>query len=346
MAAWCREIALPAAVLTALVTASSPVSDVYSLAVADVTPVADEKAAVAASVPLSSELVTATITSAAPEADEPNRDPSKMGAPAASEAVKAEPVLAALEAPTEEPPKPSLDGTTRSNSVPKTEDVYDATSATEIVDECLVIDICVDRYLWQLYQRTPKEDSVRESTQRKVTVRKKGKLITVTRTSTIVIDEDFAWKDPKAAKNASKSLPDYVIGGVDREFKLKLFQMLRAADQAGLAPGITSAFRDDYRQSIASGLKAADNRSYHGGSLRGGYGHGLAADIVSIKGASRKERLSYSEILWKWVDDHGSEFGLGRPYLDRDPPHVAPVDGEEFARHRPGAKTRQAAAAN
>ncbi len=347
MAVWCREIAIPAAVLAALVAASSPVSDVYSLAAADVTPVTTDEAPVAAaSVPLSGELVTATITPAAPEADEPNRDSAKRDAPSASEPVNAGPVLAALEAPAEDPPKPSLDGTTQLNSVPKIEDIYEATSSSEIVDECLVIDICVDRYLWQLYQRTPKEDSVRESTQRKVSVRKKGKWITVTRTSTTVIDEDFAWKDPKAAKNSGKSLPDYVIGGVDRDFKLKLFQMLRAADQVGLVPGITSAFRDDYRQSIASGLKAADNRSYHGGSLRGGYGHGLAADIVSIKGATRKERLSYSEVLWKWVDDHGSEFGLGRPYLDRDPPHVAPIDGEEFARHRPGVKTRQAAAAN
>lgn len=344
MAVWCREIAIPAAALAALVTASSPVSDVYSLAVADVTLAAREQAPVAANVPLSSELVTATITSAAPEADV--LDAPKMDAPSASEPVNAGPVLAALEAPAEDPPKPSLNGTIQSNGGPKTEDVYGATSAAEIVDECLVLDICVDRYLWQLYQRTPKEDSVRETTQKKVTVRKKGKLRTVTRTSTTVIDEDFAWKDPKAAKNSGKSLPDYVLGGVDRDFKLKLFQMLRAADQVGLAPGITSAFRDDYRQSIASGLKAADNRSYHGGSLRGGYGHGLAADIVSTKGATRKERLSHSEILWKWVDDHGSEFGLGRPYLDRDPPHVAPIDGEEFARHRPGVKTRQAAAAN
>ena len=344
MAVWCREIAIPAAALAALVTASSPVSDVYSLAVADVTPATKEAAPVAPSVPLSSELVTATITSAPPQSDAAKLDAPNIDSPSASEPVNAGPVLAALEAPAEDPPKPLLDGTTRSNSVPKIEDVYEATSSSEIIDECLVLDICVDRYLWQLYQRTPKEDSVRESTQRKVTVRKKGKLRTVTRTTTIVIDEDFAWKDPKAAKNAGKSLPDYVIGGVDRDFKLKLFQMLRAADQAGLVPGITSAFRDDYRQSIASGLKAADNRSYHGGSLRGGYGHGLAADIVSIKGATRKERLSYSEILWKWVDDHGSEFGLGRPYLDRDPPHVAPIDGEEFARHRPGVKTRQAAA--
>jgi hypothetical protein len=53
-------------------------------------------------------------------------------------------------------------------------------------------------------------------------------------------------------------------------------------DDAGLGPGITSG--DDYRQSLVSGLKAATDRSYHGGSFRGGYGHGLAADLVSVNG--------------------------------------------------------------
>jgi hypothetical protein len=161
-----------------------------------------------------------------------------------------------------------------------------------------------------------------------------------------VIDEDFGWKDSKAADRAGMNLKEYAIGGVDRDFKLKLFQMLHAADEAGLAPGITSGFRDDYRQSIASGLKAANDRSFHGGSSRGGYGHGLAADIVSVKGATRAERLNASQQLWKWVDDHGSEFGIGRPYLDRDPPHVAPNDGEEYARHRGGVKTHQATTAS
>jgi hypothetical protein len=129
------------------------------------------------------------------------------------------------------------------------------------------------------------------------------------------------------------SLMDYVIGGMDRSFKLKLYHALRALDEAGLAPGITSAFRDDYRQSLASGLKAASDRSYHGGSLRGGYGHGLAADLVSVKGETRAERYVSSESLWRWIDDHGKEFGIGRPYLDKDPPHVAPIDGKEYAAH-------------
>jgi hypothetical protein len=122
------------------------------------------------------------------------------------------------------------------------------------------------------------------------------------------------------------------------ELKLKLFHTLHAAEAAGLSPGITSAFRDDYRQSIASGLKAASNRSYHGGSSRGGYGHGLAADIVSVQGGTRDQRWASSEKLWKWVDAHGKEFGIGRPYLGRDPPHVAPVDGQEYAAHNRGSK--------
>lgn len=211
-------------------------------------------------------------------------------------------------------------------------------SSIEIVDECLVMEICVDRYLWALYQRTPKEDTIKVPERRKVSVKRKGKMVTVTRTFTKLVDQDFGWKDPKAAERVRMPMMDYVIGGMDRSFKLKLFHMLYAAEAAGLSPGITSAFRDDYRQSIASGLKAASNKSFHGGSSRGGYGHGLAADIVSVQGGTRDQRWASSDRLWKWVDAHGKEFGIGRPYLGRDPPHVAPVDGREYAAHNRGAK--------
>jgi hypothetical protein len=129
---------------------------------------------------------------------------------------------------------------------------------------------------------------------------------------------------------------------MDRSFKLKLFHTLHAAEEAGLSPGITSAFRDDYRQSIASGLKAATDRSYHGGSFRGGYGHGLAADVVSVKGTTRVQRWISTESLWKWIDAHGKDFGIGRPYLDKDPPHVAPIDGKEYAAHHRGTKSQHA----
>ena len=163
--------------------------------------------------------------------------------------------------------------------------------------------------------------------------------MTITRSFTKLEENDFTWKDPNAAERAGMSMSDYVIGGMDKSFKLKLFYMLQAAENAGLQPGISSAFRDDYRQSIASGLKAASNRSYHGGSLRGGYGRGLAADIVSVNGVNRAQRWTSNEALWKWVDANGKKFGIGRPYLAFDPPHVGPIDGPEYVSRRGGTRT-------
>jgi hypothetical protein len=229
-----------------------------------------------------------------------------------------------------------------SDAVPN--DFKEAVSSIEIPDECLVADVCIDQYLWALYQRTPKEDTIKVHERRKVTVKRKGKTRTVTKSFTRLVDEDFTWKDPKAAEKAGMPMMDYVIGGMDRNFRLKLFHTLRAAEEAGLSPGITSAFRDDYRQSIASGLKAATDRSYHGGSFRGGYGHGLAADVVSVKGETEAQRCISTENLWKWIDAHGKEFGIGRPYLDRDPPHLAPIDGKEYAAHHREPKAQHAAA--
>lgn len=214
----------------------------------------------------------------------------------------------------------------------------------EINEECLVAETCIDRYLWALYERAPKIDAIKVHERRKVQIKRKGKTVTVTRTFTKRVDEEFAWKDPKAADRVGMSMMDYVIGGMDRSFKLKLFYTLYAAERAGLQPGITSAFRDDYRQGIATGLKAATDRSYHGGSYRGGYGKGLAADIVSVKGNSRAQRWVSTEKLWKWVDERGKDFGIGRPYLNRDPPHVAPIDGQEYVSRRGSAKTQEAEA--
>jgi hypothetical protein len=217
---------------------------------------------------------------------------------------------------------------------PETEDPQPAARPIETLDECLVIDICIDEYLWSLYERTPKVDTNKVTEKIKATVKVKGKTRTVTKTITKYVVADFTWKDPIAAQRAGMSLKDYVIGGMDRRFKLKLFRALRAMDDAGHMPGITSAFRDDYRQSIAAGNKAASDSSFHGGSRRGGYGHGLAIDLVSVKGETRLQRFASSEVLWKWVDAHEKELGVGRPYLDRDPPHVTPIDGREYAAKR------------
>ena len=229
------------------------------------------------------------------------------------------------EAPVEEAPQPAV-------------------RPIEIVDECLVVDVCIDEYPWALYERTPKVDTNKVTKQIKTTVKtKKGKTRTVTKTTTDYVVADFTWKDPAAAQKVGMSLKDYVIGGMDRGFRLKLFRALRVMDDAGFMPGITSAFRDDYRQSIASGNKAASDSSFHGGSRRGGYGHGLAIDLVSVKGETRLQRFAASEVLWKWVDAHEKELGVGRPYLDRDPPHVASIDGKEYAAKRGRSPVRKIA---
>jgi D-alanyl-D-alanine carboxypeptidase len=342
LAALCREIAIPASVLAWLAavgsagfdnTGAAPIVDSPAPSLAAATKFADKPPLIAlgtADVAAASRSMTAA---AAVNATPASRESKPI-------------VTAALTAPSEML-KPETPDQADENSVATREpgDANPAASPTEVLEECFVADTCIDRYLWALYQRAPKEDSVKIQEQRKVTVKKKRKLVTVTKTFTKLADEDFSWKDPKAAERAGMPLVDYVIGGMDRDFKLKLFHLLYAAEEAGLSPGITSAFRDDYRQSIASGLKAANDRSYHGGSSRGGYGHGLAADIVSVHGATRAQRLTSTETLWNWVDAHGKEFGIGRPYLDRDPPHVAPIDGKEYADHHPGMKARLAGSA-
>jgi hypothetical protein len=253
--------------------------------------------------------------------------------------------LSAAEAPVVEAPlpdsRPAPPSETRGRLVslfrpdlPAEEDPQPAARPVETLDECLVVDICIDEYLWSLYERTPKVDTNKLTERIKTTVKTKGKTRTVTKIITKYVVANFAWKDPIAAEKAGMSLKDYVIGGMDRGFKLKLFRALRVIDDAGFMPGVTSAFRDDYRQSIASGNKAASDSSYHGGSRRGGYGHGLAVDLVSVNGATRLERFAASEELWKWIDAHEKELGIGRPYLDRDPPHVASLDGKEYAAKR------------
>jgi hypothetical protein len=218
-------------------------------------------------------------------------------------------------------------------------------SSLEVLEACPQPEVCIDQYLWSLYERAPKVDTGKVKELIKVTIKKKGKTQIVTRSLTKYVTQDFAWKDPIAAEKVGMSLKDYVIGGMDRSFKRKLFHALHAMEGAGLSPGITSGFRDDYRQALASGNRAAADSSYHGGSRRGGYGYGLAADLVSVRGETRAERIKWSQILWKWIDAHENELGIGRPYLDRDPPHVGPTEGKEYVQKRSRAKTRLAASA-
>ena len=318
---------------------------------------ADIAAAVAA-VPSAATAEVATTETSAPVIKLASADPTEMlpavspapqilpePAPVASEAAPAqEPTIKLASAdPGDVVPSDTLSPAAIAGGPAPASKASPSADTVAVLDECFVMDACIDRYLWALYQRTPKEDSIKVEDRRAVTVRRKGKTVTVMRSFTKLVDEDFGWKDPKAADHVNMALMDYVIGGMDKSFKQKLFRTLLAAEAAGLSPGITSAFRDDYRQEIASGLKAASNRSYHGGSSRGGYGHGLAADIVSTKGDNRAQRWVSTEVLWKWVDANGKGLGIGRPYLGRDPPHVGPIDGPEYISKRGVASDRKEA---
>ncbi|MCK1734905.1 hypothetical protein IVA79_13245 [Bradyrhizobium sp. 138] len=307
---------------------------------------ADIAAAVAASpAPTITETPASTIKLAAadpalilpvepPPAPQISPEPESVASEAAPAAAP-EPVKLASADPTEIVTTEALSpAATASGPVTPASKPSPPADTVAVLDECFVMDACIDRYLWALYQRTAKEDSIKVQERRAVTIKRKGKTVTVMRSFTKLVDQDFTWKDPKAAEHAGMSMMDYVIGGMDKSFKRKLFRTLLAAEAAGLSPGITSAFRDDYRQSIASGLKAASDRSYHGGSSRGGYGHGMAADIVSTQGNNRAQRWISTEILWKWVDANGKTYGIGRPYLGRDPPHVGPIDGQEYISRR------------
>ena len=137
----------------------------------------------------------------------------------------------------------------------------------------------VDRYLWEVYQRQPvKWDS----------------------------SGDFSWKDPAAAKHRGMSMQDYAIRGMDADFREQLYHAGHAMDGNGINWSMLSAFRDDYRQGLASGYKAHGGNSKHGGSkATGGYGHGQAIDITSADGDD--------SAVWHSLDAHGAKYGLHRP---------------------------------
>jgi hypothetical protein len=167
----------------------------------------------------------------------------------------------------------------------------------------------VDRYLWEVYQRTAtKADS----------------------------SGDFTWKDPAAAKHRGMSLSDYVIGGMDPDFREQLYDAGHAMDAAGIKWSMLSAFRDDYRQELASGLKAHGGNSLHGGSVAtGGYGHGRAVDVTNAEGEV--------SAVWHWIDVHGAAYGLARPMPGYDPSHIQSRSGwHEIAQHLRQARSKLA----
>jgi len=167
----------------------------------------------------------------------------------------------------------------------------------------------VDDYLWDVYEREPdKKDN----------------------------SGDFTWKDPAAAKRLHMALKDYVIRGMDPDFREELYHAGHAMDAAGLRWSMLSAFRDDYRQMLASGFKARPGNSLHGGSRAvGGYGHGRAIDIMNTDGDA--------ETVWHWIDAHGAKYGLRRPMPGYDPAHIqSGGDWHEIAQAERAERTRTA----
>src|SRR5215467_3801706 len=67
-------------------------------------------------------------------------------------------------------------------------------SPLEASDECVLSEECIDQYLWSVYERAPKVDTIKVEEQVKTTVKKNGKSRTVTKTVTKLVNEDFTWK--------------------------------------------------------------------------------------------------------------------------------------------------------
>lgn len=171
----------------------------------------------------------------------------------------------------------------------------------------------IDDYLWEVYLRQPAK-------------RDRG--------------GDFSWKDPAAAKRMGKTMQAYVVIGMDADFRELVYHAGKAMDAAGIEWTIVSGFRDDWRQSIASGIKARTGFSRHGGSVAvGGYGHGRAVDIGHVD----RER---NDEVWRWIDNNGGKFGLHRPHRSFDPPHVeSRVDWRRLASNLRRERTGAAAVA-
>src|SRR5260370_7045072 len=95
-------------------------------------------------------------------------------------------------------------------------------SPLEASDECVLSEECIDQYLWSVYERAPKVDTIKVEEQIKTTVKKNGKSRTVTKTVTKFVNEDFTWKYPHSAANTRMSVAQYVIGGAYRGVKVML----------------------------------------------------------------------------------------------------------------------------
>ena len=71
------------------------------------------------------------------------------------------------------PDAPSLEEATANTPDPELDNLPRTIGTLEINEECLVAEICIDRYLWALYERAPKVDAIKVHEQRKVKIKRK-----------------------------------------------------------------------------------------------------------------------------------------------------------------------------
>ena len=160
-------------------------------------------------------------------------DPESPETPVALASVPAPEVL--IDGPLSDshpPPQPAMQSlASLFTSDPLKQDALLAVRPVETPSECPAPEakVCIEDYLWAIYERTPKIDTnkvvERVRIKAKVTIKEKKKTRTVTKTfiktNIKYVLGDFTWKDPIAAKKCGMSLKDYVIGGMDPSFKLR-----------------------------------------------------------------------------------------------------------------------------
>src|SRR5262249_45890735 len=63
-------------------------------------------------------------------------------------------------------------------------------------------------------------------------------------------------------------------------------------------------------------------------------GTGLGPVVWAARGVRRLGGGAQRKACGRGGAPPDKEFGIGRPYLDKDPPHIAPIDGKEYADKR------------
>src|SRR6202035_3635003 len=158
MAALFQEVAIPAFVLACIAALGAAGFDNTGAA-----PIVERHAPSAAAVARFADQLP-PISLAAADAVAAGRSVMETAAAEATPAShQPEPIVTAALTDTSEmlPPETSPEQVARLPAAREPGDAHPAVDSTEVLDECLVVDRCIDRYLWLLYQRTPKEDAVK-----------------------------------------------------------------------------------------------------------------------------------------------------------------------------------------